>query len=95
MQLAAGLALRVEDRAALLLVGGHRLFGDHVAAQLHRADDVLVVRAVLGGDDHHVGLGLADHAVEILRLVNRHFARRPSRAPCRCASLSRPSLRSQ
>ena len=51
------LLLRVDDALALLRVGGHRLLGDHVAAQLHRPADVVRRGGVLGGDDHAVRLG--------------------------------------
>jgi O-antigen ligase/Flp pilus assembly protein TadD len=58
-------ALRFDDVPALCGVGGHRLLGDGVAAQLHGANDVGVVVAVPGGDDDAVGLLLGDHAVEV------------------------------
>ncbi len=60
-----GALYRVEDLAGLLLADGHGLFGDHVAAQLHGADDVAVVGVIDTGDDDRVGVGLGDHAVEV------------------------------
>jgi hypothetical protein len=52
-------------RCAFPAVGGHRLFGDDVATGVERADDIIVVESVGGGDDHRVGLLLAQHLVEI------------------------------
>ena len=63
-----------EDLATALVVGGHGLFGHHVTAQLHRADDVVAVGDVRpGGDDHAVGLGLGDHPIELIGGVGGHF----------------------
>jgi hypothetical protein len=56
----------VEDGPHLLRVRRHRLLGDHVAAELHRPHDVLVVRRVHRRDYDRVGGGVGDHAVEAL-----------------------------
>ncbi len=60
----AGLAC-IQDTLAFVVVDGHRFLGDHVAAQLHCPAGVLVVGAVLAGDDDNVGPGLGDHALEL------------------------------
>ncbi len=65
----------VEDLLALHLVHGHRLLADDVAAQLHGAHDVAVVRAVDRGDDHRVGLRRPNHLVEALGREGRHGRR--------------------
>ncbi len=56
---------RVENRLALGLVGGQRLFRHHVEAAIEALDDVFVVEAVDGGDHQEIGLGLLDHLVEV------------------------------
>lgn len=71
-QVPAGTLDGVENRLAFLLVDGHRLFGDDVAAEFHRADDVMVMRPVDGGDDDGVGFRLANHVVEPVRRIGRN-----------------------
>jgi len=68
-QRAAGPLDRVEDLAGLGVIGGHGLFGDGVAAQLHGAADVVVMRGVHGGDDDDVRPGFGYHAVEVAGVV--------------------------
>src|SRR5260221_1140913 len=61
----AGARLGIEDAAALLDRGRHRLFGDDVGAGLERRDDIVVVIAVARADDDEGGTGLAQHRGEI------------------------------
>ena len=60
----------VEDGAGLAGVGGHGLFADDVAAELHGTDDVVVVGRIDGGDDDDVGARLGDHFVEVVGMVH-------------------------
>ena len=69
-QLAPGAVNCVQDLLALLRIDRHRLLGDGVAAQLHGAHDVAVMGTVDRRHDHRIGLGLGDHAVELLRPVS-------------------------
>ena len=57
--------LGVEHRAALGLVGRHRLLGDDVDALVEGADDVVGVVGIDGGHGEQVGFGFGHHAVEV------------------------------
>ena len=59
-----------EDGSAFLVVNRHWFLADGVASRLQRTDDVLVVIAVNGGDDHNVGPSLAHHRVEVVEHRN-------------------------
>ncbi len=69
--LAAGTLGRVDDLLSLGGVHRHGLFGNDVAAQLNRADNIAVVRAVNAGDDDAIGLKLANHIVKAVGGVGR------------------------
>jgi len=61
---AAGPLLGCQYLLTFVGVGGHGLFGEDIAAQIHGAADILMVVAVAGGDNHRVRLAFRDHAVE-------------------------------
>ena len=69
--IAAGAAARVDDRLTGLGGRGHRLLGDDIAAELHRADDELVMKGIARRHDHLVRLRLGDHAVKIRGRITR------------------------
>ena len=49
-----------------------RLFGNHIGAELQRANDIFAMGMVGDGDDHAFGRRLAQHQVEISRRVDRY-----------------------
>ncbi len=56
---------RIEDGAAFGDIGRHGFFRDDVAAELHGADDILVMRAIHRGHDDDIRFLLRDHAAKV------------------------------
>ncbi|MNP31472.1 hypothetical protein D3C76_1245920 [compost metagenome] len=65
---AAGLFDGVENAQGALFIDGHRLFGDHIAAGVQGANDVVVMGTIHGGDDNYIRARLADHLFKLRRL---------------------------
>ncbi len=65
--------------AQLLKINSHRLFGDDIAAQFHRPDNVLVMRAIYRRHNHDIWPGLGDHAVKIVGMIG--WSRRQTGQP--------------
>jgi len=64
---------RFEDGAAFFGVGGHRLFSDDIASQLHGTDNILVMESIHCGDNHRLRPGFCDHPVEIAGSIDGWF----------------------
>ena len=67
LNMLSGLLFRFQNASALGDVGGHRLFGDYVAAGVQRADDVVIVRAIDRGDDDGIWPDGAEHIVKVVK----------------------------
>lgn len=70
--LPAGAPDSVQNNLALIFIDSHRFFADPIAAQYHRPHDIMMMGAIDRGDDYHIRPGLGNHAIELLRMIERH-----------------------
>ncbi|MNJ57203.1 hypothetical protein D3C77_527830 [compost metagenome] len=63
----------VEYFLTFLLVHGHRLFGNDVTAQLHSANDIIMVSSVNCTYKHIIRLRFLDHAIKVFRLIGSNL----------------------
>ncbi|MMZ62483.1 hypothetical protein D1872_246930 [compost metagenome] len=60
---------RVEYIQAFFRIDGHGFLRDHITAELHRMDDVLVMGAVNRTYENDVRFPLPDHPIEVFRFI--------------------------
>ena len=70
-QVFSGSGNRVQNRPGFLSVDRHGLFAYHVAAKIHRPDNILMMGAVHRADDNHIRMFTANHFIKIRRRIAR------------------------